>query len=112
MNTTAVGQEQKSNSRPFSPLLAVTSLAITPLTEVAWDARKTSKLEKTPYKDAFVKHIEKEGKGYQEFFSSLKKFSPKKVGWTGVLLTTAIEALGTYLVAGWLADLIAGKKNK
>jgi len=114
MNVSSVGQEPQTNktSRTFNPILGVVSVACTPLTEVAWDARKISKLEKSPYKDAFMKCVEKEGKDIQGFFKSLEKYSPKKVGWAYVALGTAIEALGTYLVAGWLADLLAGKKNK
>lgn len=94
--------DKQPNRITLGKVAVTTGLCTIPVISVIgdnlYDAVKTCKLEKIPFKDSFIKTVEKSGVQYQNWFSSLKKFSSKKVGAIGVGLLTALDFFATYLI--------------
>ena len=108
-----VVNENKSQHRiTAGKVLATAGISCIPVITTTGDLLertiKNHKVDKTPIKDCFVKAVKETGKNTQSLFSSLKNYSPLKVGIVAASLLTILDVGFTY----WCVDKIAEKFKK
>ena len=109
---TIVDKSKSSHNITASKVLITTGLCCVPIIsetgELLHNTFKNYKVDKIPVKDSFVKAIKQSGEKAQTWFSSLKKYSPLKVGIAHTALWTIVDVLLTY----WCVDKISEKIKK
>lgn len=107
-----VNENKSQHTVTAGKVLATTALCCTPIISEPGDLLmstiKNRRIDKTPIKDCFIKSLIQSGEGAQALFSSLKKFSPLKLGITTAVLWTILDVSLTY----WFVDKIAEKLKK